>query len=191
MSDTNASTDSYLNSHGLTKKQEAFARAVITQDNYSDAYRLAYDAENMTPKTVNEEASRLVSDHKIATRIAELRDRAEKAADVTLDRWFREQARIAYSDPKELFNDDGSMKQLSEMSADARAAIASIDTEIRMAGSDDNAEPITVKKVRLHSKTNAQDSIGRALGAYEKDNKQKGDIIPVIVNAPEWLGDDG
>lgn len=89
---------------------------------------------------------------------------------------MREQARIAYADPLELYNDDGSSKPLSEMSKDARAAIASIDIEKRVSGTGDDAEVFIVKKIKLHSKTAALESIGRALGVFEKDNRQKGDI---------------
>lgn len=171
------------NSFGLTKKQEAFAQAVIVENTLSGAYRKAYDCAGMTAKSVNDTASKQAKHPEITQRIAELRDRAEKAADVALDRWMREQARIAFADPLELYSDDGSLKLLSELSADARATIASIEIETRMVGEKE----ITIKKVKLHSKTAALESIGRALGAYEKDNKQRGDIIPVIANAPDWV----
>lgn len=181
----------FRNAFGLTNKQEAFAQALIVEDTLSDAYRSAYDCSGMTAKTVNERASVDSKHAKIAARVAELRDRVSKSTDVTLERWMREQARIAYSDPLQIYNDDGTLKLLSEMSPDARAAIASIDTEIRFEGRGEDVEEITVKKVKMHSKVIAQDSIGRALGAYEKDNKQRGDIIPVIVNAPDWAKNDG
>lgn len=184
-------SEPYLNSFGLTKKQEIFAQAVITEDNQSNAYRKAYDCEGMTDKSVNEEASRVAGNLKVASRVAELRDRAEKASDVTLERWMREQARIAFFDPLELYNEDGTPKAISDISPEARAAIASIEIESRMHGAGDFAEEFEVKKIKLHSKTSAQESIGRALGAYEKDNKQRGDIIPVIVGSPDWLNDDG
>ena len=177
----------HRSSLGLTMKQEAFAQAVIVENTLSDAYRKAYDCAGMTPKTINDTASKQAKHPEITQRIAELRDRAEKAADVALDRWMREQARIAFANPLELYNDDGSLKPLSEMSADARAMIASIEIESRVDGTGGDAESVTIKKVKLHSKSAALDSIGRALGAYEKDNRQRRDIIPVVVNAPDWV----
>jgi len=172
---------------GLTNKQEAFAQAIITEESLSDAYRSAYNCSGMTAKSVNEVASVEAASLKISSRVEELRDRAAKAADVTLERWMREQARIAYADPLDIYAEDGSLKPLSAMSPDARAAIASIDTETRVFGRGDDAEEYEIKKVKLHSKTAAQDSIGRALGAYEKDNRQKDRIIPVIADKPDWI----
>lgn len=58
----------------LTAKQEAFARAIaIEGKSLKDAYLIAYDAENMSEKTVYEKACLLSKQDKIQARIAELR----------------------------------------------------------------------------------------------------------------------
>ena len=56
----------------LTPKQEKFAQLVASGTNQSDAYRQAYNAENMQGKTINERASVLAKQDNVATRIAEL-----------------------------------------------------------------------------------------------------------------------
>lgn len=58
----------------LTPKKERFCLEILKGSNQSDAYRVAYDAENMTNKTINEEASRVMADDKVKLRIAELRE---------------------------------------------------------------------------------------------------------------------
>lgn len=58
----------------LTAKQEAFCQAVASGMNQSDAYRSAYDAENMKAECINVKASELASGGKVAVRIAELKD---------------------------------------------------------------------------------------------------------------------
>ena len=50
----------------------------------SAAYRIAYDADKATPKTVNEAASRLMKNSKVAARLAELREPAVKEVGFTL-----------------------------------------------------------------------------------------------------------
>ena len=59
----------------LTIKQEAFCQAVASglYPNQSAAYRIAYDAEGMTAASVSQEASRLMADPRIASRIEEIR----------------------------------------------------------------------------------------------------------------------
>ena len=59
----------------LTAKQEAFAQCVANGMTQSAAYRSAYDvSETILAKTVTEEASRLMSDHNVSARVAELKD---------------------------------------------------------------------------------------------------------------------
>ncbi|WP_313483174.1 terminase small subunit [Stutzerimonas kunmingensis] len=58
----------------MTPKQEAFCLAYIETGNASEAYRRAYNAENMKPETVNRKAKDLLDNGKIRARLAELRE---------------------------------------------------------------------------------------------------------------------
>ncbi len=64
----------------LTPKQQKFAREYFRTGNASEAYRLAYDAKNMKPETVNRNAVELTQNSMIAARIDELRVQAELIA---------------------------------------------------------------------------------------------------------------
>jgi len=69
----------------LTAKQEAFAQAIADGLGQADAYRFAYDAENMKDESVYPQASKLMKNPKVATRVAELK---AQVADKQL--WTRE-----------------------------------------------------------------------------------------------------
>lgn len=70
----------------LTQKQEAFACAVASGMNQSDAYRSAFDVgENTKDSTVNVNASKLMSDAKIAQRVKELREPVARRIRITLE----------------------------------------------------------------------------------------------------------
>ena len=69
----------------LTPKQEAFAQAIVSGMNQSDAYRSAYKVGPGTkPETVNQAASRIMADSNIAARVAALRQPVIEAVRVTL-----------------------------------------------------------------------------------------------------------
>lgn len=53
----------------LTPKQENFCQQYLLLGNASDAYRLAYDAKNMKPETINRRAKDLLDDGKITARL--------------------------------------------------------------------------------------------------------------------------
>lgn len=60
----------------LTAKQEKFSVNVFSGMTLTDAYKDAYDAENMTDKQIWEEASKLAKNPKVAQRINNLRNEA-------------------------------------------------------------------------------------------------------------------
>jgi hypothetical protein len=63
----------------LTAKQEAFCQAIADGLGQADAYRMAYDAEGMKDNTIYSKASVLMSDGKVAARVAQLKSQvAEK-----------------------------------------------------------------------------------------------------------------
>jgi hypothetical protein len=65
----------------LTIKQEAFCQAFVRLGDKSAAYREAYNTSRMKPETVNERASVLSKDNKVATRINELQAKVAKIAE--------------------------------------------------------------------------------------------------------------
>lgn len=78
----------------LTDKQEAFCQAVAGGQNMSAAYRTAYNAQNMTSKTVNCRASDLMRKSEIAERVKELRAPAVAAAALTAEAHMAELKRL-------------------------------------------------------------------------------------------------
>lgn len=71
--------------NGLTEKQEAFALAFLETGNAAEAYRRAYDvAPDAKDGWLYVEACQLLDNPKIALRLKELRDQAEKLSIFTL-----------------------------------------------------------------------------------------------------------
>jgi len=73
---------------GLTPKQQHFCRAVASGCTMSDAYREAYSTSRMKPATIHREATRLMSNPMITTRIEVLNRAKDRAvvASVVSDR---------------------------------------------------------------------------------------------------------
>jgi len=69
----------------LTPKQKAFAARDLELGNASEAYRQIYDAENMKPKQVWEEACKLRANPKVAQRQFELQAEARERTLVTIE----------------------------------------------------------------------------------------------------------
>lgn len=69
----------------LTPKKEAFAQAVASGMTQADAYRTAYNAENMKPETIASKASILMADGNVRARVDELRAPIAEKAQITLE----------------------------------------------------------------------------------------------------------
>jgi phage terminase small subunit len=68
----------------MTPKQERFCQEIVAGKSQADAYRAAFDAKAMKDATIQQAASRLMADCKVAARVAELRKPVTNAAQVSL-----------------------------------------------------------------------------------------------------------
>jgi len=70
----------------LTEKQEAACQAYIEcGGNQSEAYRRAYNAENMSPESVWQEACRLFAIPHVSSRVLKLQEDHRERHNVTVD----------------------------------------------------------------------------------------------------------
>lgn len=74
--------DCVMAEYPLTLKQERFCLVYMETGNASEAYRQAYDCENMEDKTIWEAASRQLDNYKVIARVNELK--AELQADLNI-----------------------------------------------------------------------------------------------------------
>lgn len=143
----------------LTVKQEKFAQGLFAGLSQREAYKQAYNCDNMTDKTVDEAACRSANDSKIVARIDQLNGELKMRNMVTVERVIAEYARLGFFDPRQLINTDGSPRNIQELDDDAAAAIAGLDIEVK-------ADGAVVKKYKLADKKGALDSIAKHLGMF-------------------------
>lgn len=166
----------------LTMKQETFAAAMANGASASAAYREVYDARKMAATTVHKRASELAKNGGVAGRIAELRAPAvvavEETTSVDLQRLLFEDARIALSDVGQLYDEEGNLIPVHKLPEDVRRSIASVEVvQLYGEGRDGKGAIGHTKKLKLWDKGAAIDRLRRALGGYEKDNRQKADAL--------------
>lgn len=65
----------------LTGKQQKFTELVLSGENYTQAYRQAYDVSGMKPATIQEEAWRLSQHPEVSLRIREAREAVSLTAE--------------------------------------------------------------------------------------------------------------
>lgn len=174
----------------LTGPQEKFAVGVASGKTQADAYREAYPkSKKWKDETLWAEASRLMANHKVSTRVKELRERISGIGIASAERVLLEASRIALFDPRKLFRDDGSPKPINELDDDTAAALAGLDVVEEFEGSgEDRVFVGYTKKYKVADKNSAIEKLFKHHGLYERDNEQKtnplSELLRAVSNTP-------
>lgn len=170
----------------LTKNQEEFCKKYVELGDQSAAYAASYKAPNMSKKSINEAASRLMKNNNVIARVNELEAIAKKIADkkfsITAETMLRhldilrnarideyvnllsEKIEVGYDDDKDepIYSERlvCSFKPFSELTKEQLMCIESIkETRYGI-------------ELKLHGKEWTIEKINKHIGFYEKDNEQ-------------------
>lgn len=159
----------------MNYKQECFCREyVIDSNGAAAAVRAGY-----SERTAKEQASRLLTNANVQAYISQLRLDIQERNKITVDEIVTELANMFRVDPKDIYEEDGTVRNLSDMTRDVRFSIKSIQiTEQRLGEEGMIIE--TKRKVELYSKLDAAEKLMKHLGGYEKDNSQKQAQVQII-----------
>lgn len=151
----------------MTDAQKKFCDEYLKHLNATEAYKVAY------PKCKKEDSarkagSRLLTKVDIKNYIDEqMKDREERTK-VTQDRVIKEFAKIAFLNPKNLFDDDGCLKDISKIDDETAGAIAGIEVFEEYQGYGEDREYIgRTKKIKIADKVKALENLGRHLGMFK------------------------
>lgn len=156
----------------LTAKQEKFCQQYfITNNATQSAIAAGYSQD--TAAVIGHENLRKPN---IAARIKELRSDEADKYEFSKERIIREYMKIAFSDMADFLNDHGDFKKFEELTPMQRGAMSeSYYNQVVMEG-EFGSKTTTTKKIKLHDKQRALDALGKILGVFEEDNRQKTDI---------------
>lgn len=118
-------------------------------------------------------ASNVFADPNISAYIQECEAAVLQKYQVTRERVIQELSRLAFSDLRKLYKDDGTIKLPTELDDDIAAALSSIETQELFEGRGDQREHTgTAYRPKLHDKSGALRDAMKHLGMFEKDNAQ-------------------
>ena len=148
----------------LTANQKIFADEYLIDRNATRAYKMAY------PKVKSDDvaaaaAARLLRNVKLEVYIQERLEEAQERTEVTLDRVIKEYARIAFFDPRKMFDEDGRPVETINLDDDTAAAIAGLEVYEEYEGRGEDREFVGyTKKYKLANKLEALKALGEHLG---------------------------
>ena len=147
----------------LTPKQSRFvAEYLIDQNATQAAIRAGY-----SKKTASSQGERLLRNVEIAAAVGVKQDQQLAKLEITAERVLQELARIAFVDVRAFYRDDGTLKQMTELEADAAAAIAQFDVLKQNVTSGDG-QLDTVHRIRFVEKIRALELLAKRFGLVKE-----------------------
>jgi phage terminase small subunit len=156
-------------------------------------------AAGYSEKGASVRGAQLLADSKVRAEIEAQNSKINAKCDITVERVKMELARLAFFDPLEYWNQDGTAKPLHEISEDARRAIAGLEVAELFSGSGDERNLSGyIKKFKLADKGANLERLGRHLqmfptkveitGNIEITGKADGDLSERIAQLERDLG---
>lgn len=154
----------------MNLKQEEFCRKYVELGgNGVQAYQEVYECDYDTAK-VN--ASKLLTNANIKNYIDELLEDARNRNKVTVDKIIAEYAKLAFFNPADVFNNNGVVKDITELDDNITAAIRSIKVKEDYVYEDGEQKPDGyTKEISFADKKAALDSLGKFLGIFVDKSK--------------------
>ena len=143
----------------LNEKQKRFADEYLKDLNGKQAaIRAGY-----SPNGAEVNASKLLTNHKVINYLASKREKLQAKLEISQERVLAEYAKLAFFDPRKLFDETGRPLPIGQLDDDTAAAIAGIDV-----ATIGNAEQGVgeILKVKVSDKKGALDSLSRHLGLF-------------------------
>lgn len=142
----------------LSIKEQIFVREYLKDENGTRSAIAAGYAKGSATVT----ASRMLRKANIQAALANVTKRLCDNLEITDERVLREVARLAFYDPRKLFDANGRIKPITELDDDTAMAIAGIETAHKVVG--DQADGMVVfTKIKLTDKRSACELLGRKL----------------------------
>jgi len=129
----------------LTPKQSAFARHYIELGNASEAYRQAYDAENMSPEAIRVEACRLLEHPNVSLAVNAMKEDIVERHKITVDDLIREleEARSA------ALHQEKPQAAAMVAATMGKAKILGLEAPQKVSHTDPEGNPITIMPMRI------------------------------------------
>ena len=152
------------------KRARFIAEYLIDKNATQAAIRAGY-----SQKTARSQGQRLLTNADVAHAIAEQAAKQLERADLTAQRILEEMRRLALSDVRGLFDQDGNLRPIHTLTPEQAAAIASLEVvKKNVAAGDGHVD--TIHKVKVWDKTRALEMLAKHFGLLVEKLEHSGSI---------------
>lgn len=145
---------------GLTDRQRVFCEEYLVDLNGSAAARRA----GYSPKIARTMAQQNLDNPAVLEYLTRLMNERSQRTQITADRVISETARLAFSDLRKLFDENGALKPVQQWPDDMAAAVSAVEVDELFEGiGADRVQVGYTRKVKLWDKPKALEMVGKHL----------------------------
>ena len=164
---------------GLTPRQEEFVHQHVGNPNTREAARDSGIAIGT--------GYQMLYNAKVQASLQAIRQRHAERLEVNNHNTLLELARIAFSDIRNLFNGDGSLRNLTELDEDTARAVSAVEIQEIYEGEGKNRKFVGyAKQIKFWSKTAALDKLARHLGLVKDAVHFSGKVDVEVTPKFDW-----
>lgn len=148
----------------MEPKQILFCLAYLKTFNATQAAKEA----KYSPKTAQQIGHENLTKPVIQAYLSKIKEQVFTEAKVDAKGVLQQIARLGFSDVRSLFDENGKLKDVTELGDDIAAAVQSIEIERRTEGKGEDKETYYVHKIRLAEKKGSLEMLARHLQLFTK-----------------------
>lgn len=165
----------------MNDKQKRFCEEYLVDLNGKQAaIRAGY-----TEKRAEITASELLNNAEVKQFIQEKQKELSEKTGITAERILQELADIGFNNMKDFVNGNNSVLELKYLDKRKTAAVSKVKTTVTSRTVFENGKPSavteTTTELAMHNKIAALELMGKHIGLFEKDNKQKQAVVKLKV----------
>ena len=175
----------------MTAAQKRFCDEYLVDLNATRAYKVAY-SRCKKDETANVNGSKLLRNTKVQEYLSKKQKEIEKRTEVTQDMVVQELAKIAFFNIKDIYSENGTLKQIKDIDDNTSRAIASVKTlqkagsmkiNVNMEGQDkeiplEHIDEQTIE-LKINDKVKALELLGKHLGMFNDVNVNMKNAVQV------------
>lgn len=170
----------------MKKRQKFQFRAFVKEYIVDFNGTRAAIAAGYSKTSARQQASKLLVKEKIQKLLKKEIKKRNKRVEVDQDRVIQELAMMAFSDIRDLYDEQGKLKPLQDLDDKTAATISSFKTTTENyfhgEGGDLKKQENIIDEYKRYDKVKLLELLGKHYGIFEKDNQQKQSNITMELN---------
>ena len=156
----------------MTPKQKMFARQYLIDLNATQAaIRAGYSR-----KYASETGRKILKRQDIATMIRKDMEKRAKRLEITADMLLQEIAKLAFSDVRRIFDDQGRLLPVSQLPPDVAASVSSVKVVTSSIPRTDPVEVVHTSEIKFWDKKGALELLGKHLKLFTDKLEHSGSV---------------